>query len=65
MGVHAVGHGASNIVSEAALAIEMGSTVEDIALTIHPHPTLPEGLHEAAEVVLGTAVHIYMPKRSE
>ncbi len=59
LGVHAVGPGVSDMISEAALAIEMGANTEDIALTIHPHPTLPESLMEAAEVTLGKGIHIY------
>ncbi|MGH9918239.1 MAG: dihydrolipoyl dehydrogenase [Nitrososphaerales archaeon] len=57
LGVQMVGPEASNLISEAALAIEMGATVEDIALTIHPHPTLPEALMEAAEVAAGRPIH--------
>jgi len=52
------GPGASDLISELALAIEMGATVEDIALTIHPHPTLPEGIMETAEAALGRAIHV-------
>lgn len=62
LGVHIIGAEASNLISEAALAIEMGATVEDIALTVHPHPTLPETLMEAAEATLGHAVHIFQRK---
>lgn len=58
LGLHIVGHEASSLISEGALAIEMGATAEDIALTIHPHPTLPEGIMEAAEAALGKAIHI-------
>lgn len=58
LGVHIVGPEASNLISEAALAIEMGATVEDLALTIHPHPTLGETMMEAAEATLGHAIHI-------
>lgn len=58
LGVHIVGPEASNLISEAALAIEMGATLEDIALTIHPHPTLGETMMEAAEATLGHAIHI-------
>lgn len=58
LGVEIVGGGASDLISEAALAIEMGATSEDLALTIHPHPTLPEGIMEAAEAVKGRAIHI-------
>ena len=58
LGVHIVGPEASNLISEAALAIEMGATLEDLALTIHPHPTLGETMMEAAEAALGHAIHI-------
>jgi dihydrolipoamide dehydrogenase len=64
LGVHIVGVEASNLISEAALAIEMGAHVEDLALTVHPHPTLPETLMEAAEATLGHAIHIYQKKAS-
>lgn len=57
LGVHVVGTEASNLIAEGALAIEMGAVVEDIALTIHTHPTLPEVLMEAAEATLGHAIH--------
>ena len=58
LGVGIVGLEASDLISEATLAIEMGATLEDIALTIHPHPTLPEAFMEAAENALGKAIHI-------
>jgi dihydrolipoamide dehydrogenase len=57
LGVQIVGPEASNLISEAALAIEMGATVEDLALTIHPHPTLPEAIMEAAEAGAGKPIH--------
>ncbi|HUK49822.1 MAG TPA: FAD-dependent oxidoreductase, partial [Terriglobales bacterium] len=57
LGVHIVGPEASDLISEGALAIEMGATVEDIGLTIHPHPTLPESIMEAAEAAQGKAIH--------
>jgi len=57
LGVQIVGPEASNLISEAALAIEMGATVEDIALTIHPHPTLPEAIMEASESAAGKPIH--------
>ena len=63
LGVHAVGPSTSDIISEATLAIEMGAKLEDIASTIHPHPTLPESLMEAAEVTMGKAIHIFSPKK--
>lgn len=58
LGVHIVGPDASDLISEAALAIEMGAYVPDIALTIHPHPTLSEALMEAAKHAIGEAIHI-------
>ena len=64
IGFHGVGHNVSDILSEAVLAIEMGATLEDVALTIHPHPTLSESLMEAAEVALGKAIHIFSPSGS-
>ena len=61
LGVSAVGYQASDLIAEAALAIEMGATSEDIALTVHAHPTWPESLMEAAEAVHGHAIHILNP----
>ncbi len=58
LGVHIVGPDASNLISEAVLAIEMGARIEDIALSIHPHPTLGETMMEAAEATLGHAIHV-------
>jgi dihydrolipoamide dehydrogenase len=58
LGVHIVGNGASDLISEAALAIEMGAVLDDLSLTIHPHPTLPEAVMEAAKAALGEAIHI-------
>lgn len=63
VGVHIVGPEAANLIAEATLAIEMGATVEDLARTIHTHPTLPEGFPEAAEVIHSKAIHIFKPKR--
>jgi len=62
LGVHIVGAEASNLIAEATLAIEMGAHVEDLALTVHAHPTLPETLMEAAEATLGHAIHIFQKK---
>jgi dihydrolipoamide dehydrogenase len=59
LGVHMVGPEVTELVAEAALAIEMGATTEDVARTIHAHPTLPEAVMEAAEAVHKMAVHIY------
>ena len=58
LGIHVVGNGASDVIAEAALAIEMGALADDIALTIHAHPTLPEAIMEAAKASLGEAIHI-------
>lgn len=58
LGVHMVGPEVSNLISEAVLAIEMGARLEDIALSIHPHPTLGEAFMETAEAALGHAIHI-------
>lgn len=63
LGFHMVGPGAGEIVSEAALAIEMGATLEDIALTQHAHPTIAEGVMEAAEHAHGRAIHIANRRR--
>ncbi len=57
LGVHILGPGASDLISEAVLALELGATAEDLALTVHPHPTLSEGLMEAAEALHGKAIH--------
>jgi dihydrolipoamide dehydrogenase len=59
LGVHMVGPEVTELVAEAALAIEMHATAEDVARTIHAHPTLPEAMMEAAEAVHGMAVHIF------
>ncbi len=58
LGVGIVGHGAAELIAEGALAVEMGATARDPAMTIHPHPTLSETLAEAAEVFLSTPTHI-------
>jgi dihydrolipoamide dehydrogenase len=58
LGIHVVGNGASDVIAEAALAIEMGALAEDLSLTIHAHPTLPEAIMEAAKASLGEAIHI-------
>jgi dihydrolipoamide dehydrogenase len=58
LGIHIVGPSASDLISEAVLALEMVSTAEDIALSVHPHPTLGEALMEASAAALGKAIHI-------
>ncbi len=63
-GVEMVSDEASSMIAEAALAIEMGATLEDIADTIHPHPTYSEAMQEAAEAALGRPIHFfYGPQR--
>ncbi len=63
LGVGICGPGAGELIAEGVLAIEMGATVEDLELTIHPHPTLSETVMEAAESFFGTATDMYKPKR--
>ena len=63
LGVSIVGPEASDLISEAALAIEMGAYAPDIGLTIHPHPTLGEAVMEAAKHAIGEAVHIQNPRK--
>jgi dihydrolipoamide dehydrogenase len=63
LGCGMVGPGVGELISEAALAIEMGCEARDVSETIHPHPTLSETLMNAAEVFYGTAVEIYKPRR--
>ena len=64
LGVGIVGPGAGELIAEGVLAIEMGATARDVAMTIHPHPTLSETVMEAAEVFFGNATHVYRPKRA-
>jgi dihydrolipoamide dehydrogenase len=63
LGVGIVGAGAGELIAEGVLAIEMGALAKDVALTIHPHPTLSETVMNSAEVFFGTATDIYRPKR--
>ncbi|WP_394850635.1 dihydrolipoyl dehydrogenase [Pendulispora brunnea] len=58
LGVHIVGPEASNLISEGMLALEMHSFLEDLGLTVHPHPTLGEAMMEAAQHALGHAIHV-------
>lgn len=58
LGVGMVGPQASELIAEGSLALEMGATLEDLMVTIHPHPTLSEAIMEAAEVAAGSPVHI-------
>ncbi len=64
LGMGIVGPGAGELIAEGVLAIEMAALAKDVALTIHPHPTLSETVMEAAEVFFGTSTDIYRPKRS-
>jgi dihydrolipoamide dehydrogenase len=64
LGVGIVGAGAGELIAEGVLAIEMGALASDVAMTIHPHPTLSETVMESAEVFYGTSTHIYRPKRT-
>src|SRR5215469_4505104 len=63
LGVGIVGVGAGDMIAEGALAIEMSALAKDVALTIHPHPTLSETVMQAAEVFFGTSTDLYRPKR--
>jgi dihydrolipoamide dehydrogenase len=64
LGVGLVGPNAGELIAEGVLAIEMGATVADLKMTIHPHPTLTETLMESAEVFFGQSTHVYKPKKS-
>jgi len=63
LGVHICGPHASELIGEGALAIEAGLTAEDLALTVHTHPTLSEAMMEAAEDVHRVAIHIFNPPK--
>jgi dihydrolipoamide dehydrogenase len=65
LGVGLVGAGAGELIAEAVLAMEMGATARDLAMTIHPHPTLSETLMEGAETLHGLATHIYKVRKTE
>src|SRR5256714_3107033 len=64
LGVGICGPGAGELISEGVLAIEMAARPSDVALTIHPHPTLSETLMNAADVFFGNATDVYRPKRN-
>lgn len=63
LGVGIVGPMASELIAEGTLAVEMGATLHDLMVTIHPHPTLSEAIMEAAEVAAGEAVHVNPPRK--
>ena len=65
LGAGVTGAGAGELIAELVHAIEMGSVAEDVALTVHPHPTLSETVGFAAEVAEGTITDIYAPKRTK
>ncbi|MBG9793682.1 dihydrolipoamide dehydrogenase [Paenibacillus dendritiformis] len=65
LGMHAVGADAGSLIGQGALALEMAARAEDVAMTVHPHPTLSEGWLEAAAAALGHAIHIVNERRLE
>jgi dihydrolipoamide dehydrogenase len=65
LGVGIVGHGAGELIAEGVVAVEMGATVKDLALMVHPHPTLSETVMEAAEAFYGHATHTLSKKRPD
>jgi dihydrolipoamide dehydrogenase len=65
LGVGIVGHGAGELIAEGVVAIEMGAAAKDLALCVHPHPTLSETLMEAAEVFYGHATHTFTRKQPQ
>ncbi|MGH7706459.1 MAG: dihydrolipoyl dehydrogenase [Vulcanimicrobiaceae bacterium] len=62
LGMHIVAPQAESLIGEGVIALEMGATLEDIGLSIHPHPTLTEAIMDAAEAAHGKAIHIVNPK---
>lgn len=62
LGMHIVAPQAESLIGEGVIALEMGATLEDVGLSIHPHPTLTEGIMDAAEAAHGKAIHIINPK---
>ncbi|SYX82370.1 dihydrolipoyl dehydrogenase [Paenibacillus alvei] len=65
LGMHAVGADAGSLIGQGVLALEMAARAEDVAMTVHPHPTLSEGWLEAAAAALGHAIHIVNERRLE
>nr|MCA8836771.1 dihydrolipoyl dehydrogenase [Pseudomonadota bacterium] len=63
LGAAIVGPSAGDLIAEVALALEMGATAEDLAMTIHAHPTLSESINFAAEIAEGTITDLYLPRR--
>ncbi len=62
LGMHIVAPQAESLIGEGVIALEMGATLEDIGLSIHPHPTLTESIMDAAEAAHGKAIHLVNPK---
>ncbi len=62
LGMHIVAPQAESLIGEGLIALEMGATLEDIGLSVHPHPTLTEGIMDAAEAAHGKAIHLVNPK---
>lgn len=65
LGAGIVGTNAGELIAEAVLALEMGADVEDMSLTIHPHPTLSETLGFAAEIQAGSITDLYIKKNNQ
>jgi dihydrolipoamide dehydrogenase len=63
LGAGITGRNAGELIAEAALALEMGADAQDLALTVHAHPTLSETLNLASEMVEGTITDLFIPKR--
>ncbi|MEQ1837232.1 MAG: dihydrolipoyl dehydrogenase, partial [Candidatus Nitrotoga sp.] len=63
LGSGIVGSNAGELIAETVLALEMGADMEDLALAIHPHPTLSETIGFAAEIAEGSITDLYMPKK--
>ncbi|MFW6215424.1 MAG: dihydrolipoyl dehydrogenase [Alkalispirochaetaceae bacterium] len=63
LGVGIVGKDAGELISEGVLAVEMGALAEDLALSVHPHPTLSETIMEAAELFYGSATHVFRRRK--
>ncbi|MCX5770323.1 MAG: dihydrolipoyl dehydrogenase [Candidatus Hydrogenedentes bacterium] len=65
LGVGICGESAGELISEGALAIEMGALASDVELTIHPHPTLGETIMESAEIIFGSSTHLYRKRKEK
>ena len=65
LGLGIVGHGAGELIAEGVVAVEMGATAMDLALAVHPHPTLSETIMECAEVFYGYATHAIARRRKQ